>query len=83
MIGDNLASGLKSLVERICDREDAKRDVAEDIKELYAECRANGYNVKALRKLVALRRQTDKQRQEREAVEEDLTLYMQRLGMLS
>lgn len=71
---------LKSIVERVERLEDDKREVAEDIKEVYAEAKANGFDAKAIRKVVSLRRKTPDERAEEEAV---LDLYLSALGMLN
>jgi uncharacterized protein (UPF0335 family) len=83
--GMNPASGqpvaaeqLRAIVERIEQLEDEKRKTAEYLREVYAEAKANGFDVKAIRKLVALRR---KDRDEREEEEAMLALYMEALGM--
>lgn len=70
---------LKSIVERIERLEDEKAEVAGQIREVYAEAKGNGFDTKALRKVVALRRKTLDERQEEEAM---LDLYLSALGML-
>jgi uncharacterized protein (UPF0335 family) len=70
---------LKSVVERIEKLEEEKNTVAGDIREVYSEAKSNGLDVKALRRVVALRRLDLQQRQEEEAV---LETYMSALGML-
>ncbi|MGG7565813.1 DUF2312 domain-containing protein [Rhodovulum sp. DZ06] len=73
------ASQLRSIVERIERLEEEKKEVAEQIKEVYAEAKGNGFDVKTLRKIVALRKKKPEERTEEEAM---LDLYMQALGML-
>ena len=68
---------LKSIVERIERLEEEKKTIADDIKEVYAEAKGTGYDVKILRKVVALRRRDLDERKEEEAI---LDLYMQALG---
>ena len=68
---------LKSLVERIERLEEEKKTIADDIKEVYAEAKGNGYDVKVLRKVVALRRIDLDQRKEFDAM---LDLYFQAVG---
>ena len=70
---------LKSVVERIEHLEEEKKALAGDIKDVYAEAKANGFDTKALRKVVSLRRQDQQARLEEEAV---LATYMAALGML-
>lgn len=73
-------SQLKSIVERIEKLEDERSVLAEDIKEVYAEAKGNGFDVKILRKVVAMRRQDAEKRREEQAV---IAIYMQELGMLA
>lgn len=68
---------LKSIVERIERLEEEKKTIADDIKEVYAEAKGNGYDVKVLRKVVALRKRDLDERKEEEAI---LDLYMQAVG---
>ena len=69
---------LKSLVERIERLEEEKKAIAGDIKEVYAEAKANGFDTKILRKVVTLRKKDAAEREE----EETLTaLYLHALGM--
>ena len=70
---------LKSLVERIERLEEEKQTIAGDIKEVYAEAKANGFDTKILRKVISLRR---KDRQEREEEDAILDLYLSALDML-
>ena len=73
------AGQLKSIVERIERLEGEKKAVAEQIKEVYAEAKANGFDTKTLRKVVGLRKRSTEERQEEEAL---LDLYLHALGML-
>jgi uncharacterized protein (UPF0335 family) len=68
---------LKAIIERIERLEEEKKTISDDIKEVYAEAKANGYNVKVLRRVVALRKQDLQQRREFEAI---LDLYLQAVG---
>jgi uncharacterized protein (UPF0335 family) len=70
---------LKALVERIEHLEDEKKAIADDIKDVYAEAKGNGYDVKALRKIIRLRKQDKNERAEEEAI---LETYMHALGMI-
>ncbi len=69
---------LKSIVERIERLEEEKQALADDIKEVFAEAKANGFAVKTLRSVIALRKLDASERQEQEAL---LGLYLQALGM--
>lgn len=68
---------LKSIVQRIERLEEEKKTIADDIKEVYAEAKANGYDVKVLRKVISIRRRDIRERREEEAV---LDLYLQAVG---
>jgi uncharacterized protein (UPF0335 family) len=72
-------SQLKSVVERIERLEEEKAAIAGDIKDVYLEAKANGFDVKALRRVIRLRKQDQASRREEEAV---LATYMAALGML-
>lgn len=75
----NFAQGqLRSLVERIERLEEEKASLAADIKEVYAEAKAHGFDTKIMRKVISLRK---KDRDEREEEEAMLALYMHALGM--
>ena len=66
-------------MERIERLEQEKAALAEDIKEVYAEARGNGYDAKTLRTVVKLRKMDTDDRQEQE---EMLDLYLNALGMI-
>ena len=70
---------LKSIVERIERLEEEKKTISDDIRDVYAEAKGNGFDVKALRTIVRLRKQDESERQEQETI---LETYMQALGML-
>ena len=68
---------LKSIVERIERLEEEKKTISDDIKEVYAEAKGNGYDVKVLRKVIAIRKRDADERREEEAI---LDLYLQAVG---
>ena len=70
---------LKAIVERIERLEEEKKTISDDIRDVYAEAKGNGYDVKALRTIVRLRKQDPNERQEEETI---LETYMQALGMI-
>jgi uncharacterized protein (UPF0335 family) len=70
---------LKSIIERIERLEEEKKTISDDIRDVYAESKGNGYDVKALRTIVRLRKQDPNERQEEETI---LETYMQALGMI-
>ena len=71
---------LKAFVERIERLEEAKNAIADDVRDVYAEAKANGYDVKALRTVVRMRKQDVNERKEQEAI---LETYLHALGMLA
>ena len=70
---------LTSIVQRINNLEDQKRDVSKDIAEVYLEAKGNGYNPKALRVIARKQRQDAKKAA---ALEADVQTYMAAMGML-
>lgn len=70
-------SQLKSIVERIERLEQEKSELAEQLTELFAEAKGNGFDVKVLRKIVRIRKQDRARRLEEEAI---LDLYLSALG---
>lgn len=72
------AQQLKAFIERIERLEEEKKGIADDIKDVYAEAKGNGFDNKAIRKIVSMRRQDANERKEQEEV---LSLYLQALGM--
>ncbi len=70
---------LKAFVERVERLEVEKKAIADDIRDVYAEAKGNGFDVKALRTIVRLRKQDANERAEEETI---LETYMQALGML-
>ena len=70
---------LKAIIERIERLEEEKKTISDDIRDVYAESKGNGFDVKALRAIVRLRKQDPNERAEQETI---LETYMQALGML-
>lgn len=77
--GDNVKDQLKSIVERIERLEEEKKALSDDIRDVYSEAKANGFDVKALRQVIRLRKQDVDERKEQEAI---LETYLHALGML-
>ena len=71
---------LKAFVERIERLEEEKKALSDDIRDVYAESKANGFDVKALHSIVRLRKQEPTERQEQQLI---LETYMNALGMLA
>ena len=69
---------LRAFIERIERMEEEKKAIADDIKEIYAEAKGNGFDTKVLRQVVRIRKQDRAERMEQEAL---LDLYMAALGM--
>ena len=70
---------LKSFIERIERLEEDKAAISNDLKEVYAEAKGEGFDTKILRKVIRLRRQDKAQRQEEEAL---IELYLSAIGGL-
>jgi uncharacterized protein (UPF0335 family) len=70
---------LKAIVERIERLEEEKKVIADDIKEVYGEAKGNGYDVKALRTIIRMRKQDANTRAEQETIFET---YLSALGMI-
>ena len=70
---------LKAFVERIERLEEEKKTISDDIRDVYAEAKGNGFDTKALRTIVRMRKQDANERAEQETI---LETYMQALGML-
>ncbi|MBR1198847.1 DUF2312 domain-containing protein [Bradyrhizobium sp. AUGA SZCCT0158] len=73
---------LKAIVDRIERLEEEKKTTSDDIKDVYAEAKGNGYDTKALRRIVRLRRMDGPQKAAHDEVETIVETYMQALGML-
>lgn len=71
---------LRDIVARIEHLEDEKKAISSDIKEVYAEAKANGFDTKIIRKVIALRKKEAAQRDEEQSM---LEVYMSALGMLA
>lgn len=72
------AGQLRALIERIERLEEEKKTIADDIKDVYAEAKGNGFDTKAIRTIIRLRKQDQAEREEAETI---LDLYMAALGM--
>ncbi len=71
---------LRAFIERIERLEEEKAALTADIREVYAEAKAQGFDPKVMRQVIRLRKQDDTERQEQEAL---LATYMHALGMLT
>ena len=73
------AGQLRAFIERIERLEEEKQTIADDIKDVFAEMKGTGFDTKAVRTIIRLRKKDQAERQEEEAI---LELYMQALGMI-
>ncbi|MBL26137.1 MAG: hypothetical protein CMM50_01105 [Rhodospirillaceae bacterium] len=77
-VGGIAADQLRQFIERIERLEEEKKNLTDDIRDVYGEAKANGFDVKVMRQIVRLRKMEDHQRKE---TEELLDLYRAALGM--
>lgn len=77
-LGTTAAEHLKAFVERIERLEEEKAAIANDIKEVYAEAKGNGFNEKIIKMMVKLRKMAEHERIEQA---QTLEAYMQAIGM--
>ena len=75
---DSAQEQLRQYIEQVERLEEEKRAIQEDIKDKFAEAKAEGFDVKAMRKLLKLRKMTKDARDEEDAI---LTTYLHALGM--
>ena len=70
---------LKAIIERIERLEEEKKAISDDIKDVFAEAKGNGFDVKALRTIIRMRKEDPNERAEQETI---LETYLQALGMI-
>lgn len=73
------AGQLRAFIERIERLEEEKQTIADDIKEVFAEAKGTGFDVKAMRTIIRLRKKDQAEREEEESI---LDLYKAALGMV-
>jgi len=80
-IGHNTvaADQLRALIARIEKLEEEKTGISADIREVFAEAKGNGFDVKAIRTIIKMRKMDAQEREEQETV---LDTYLHALGML-
>ena len=78
-VGGVAGGRLKSFIERLERLEEEKAALAEDIKDVYAEAKATGFDVKTIRKIVSLRKMDPEKRREQDEL---LDLYKSAVGMV-
>src|SRR3982751_3217800 len=77
-VGGIAVDRLRSLIERIERLEEERKALASDIKDIYAEAKSAGFDVKVIRQLISIRRKEPQEVQEQESL---LDLYRRALGM--
>lgn len=77
--GQVAADELRLLIKRAERLEEEKKGIADDIKDVMAEAKGRGYDPKAIRKILSIRKKKKEEYQEEEAI---LEVYMQALGMI-
>lgn len=77
--GQVAADELRQLIERAERLEEEKKGISDDIKDVYAEAKGRGYDPKAMRRIIMIRKKKREEFQEEESI---LEVYMQALGML-
>jgi len=70
---------LRSIIERVEKLEEEKKAISDDIRDVFGEAKVNGFDVKALRTIIRLRKMETTEREEQDAI---LETYMHALGML-
>jgi uncharacterized protein (UPF0335 family) len=76
--GSIAAEELRLLIERIERLEEEKKAIGDDVKDVYSEAKARGYDTKTMRAIVRLRKMDDNDRQEADAL---LETYKAALGL--
>jgi uncharacterized protein (UPF0335 family) len=77
--GNVTAEELRLLIERAERLEDEKKGISDDIKDVFAEAKARGYDAKTIKKIMQIRKKKREEFQEEEAI---LEVYMKALGMI-
>jgi len=77
-VGGIAAEQLRSLVERIERLEDEKKALSDDIRDVYAQAKGGGFDLRVLRQIIRLRKLNSAERQEQETL---LDVYKRALGM--
>ena len=77
-MADSVDDRLRLLIERVERLEEEKKGIQDDIKDVYSEAKATGYDAKIMKKIVAIRKMKPDDRREMEAV---LQTYMAALGI--
>lgn len=78
-VGGVAVDQLKSIIGRVEKLEEEKNNITADIREVFAEAKGNGFDTKAIRTIVKLRKMDVAEREEQETI---LDTYRRALGML-
>lgn len=78
-VGGIAVDQLKSIIARVEKLEEEKKGIADDIRDIFAEAKVNGWDVKAIRTILKIRKQEPAEREEAENI---LDIYLHALGML-
>lgn len=78
-VGGVAVDQLKSIIARVEKLEEEKQGIAADIKDVFAEAKGNGFDVKAIRTIIKMRKMDASEREEEETI---LDTYLHALGML-
>lgn len=78
-VGGVAVDQLKSIIARVEKLEEEKSAIADDIRDVFAEAKGNGFDVKAIRQILKIRKQDAQEREEEENV---LDTYLRALGMI-
>lgn len=79
-VGGVATEQLKSIIGRLEKLEEEKSNISADIRDVYSEAKGGGFDVKAIRAIIKIRKQDAAQREEEEVT---LAVYLSALGMLS
>ncbi len=77
-VGGITAGQLRSYIERVERLEEEKAEIAANVREVFAEAKANGFDTKVMRQVIKLRKMEPQDRAEQESL---LDLYLRALGM--
>jgi len=77
IIGDNAAKDLSSIIDRIEQLEDEKKQIASDISDIYKETKGRGYDAAALKEIIKIRKEDPSKREARESM---VDVYMRAIN---
>ena len=78
-VGGIAVDQLKAIIGRVEKLEEEKAGVSADIRDVFAEAKGNGFNVKAIKQIIAIRKMDSSEREEQENIRDT---YLRALGML-